>query len=207
MDGGRAARCVVAKIRSGEDETLVIPLELRWQPQGQLPHPAAFLAFLGNWQLMVAATMLPTAIPAMAARARRTDRWWAATSAVVAATCAVWTGFAVAVLAGDCLVHRLVAEWSWLAKREWLVPSAVLVLADAVHLAPLKRRARRGTQHVQPAVAVRDFLPRKLLGADAGDVRRRPREPALDGCARHGDDRGARHQGMVRDWPHWWGAR
>src|SRR5712691_7383751 len=66
---------------------------------GQLPRPSALLAFLGTWQLMVAATMLPSAIPVIAVRARRTDRWWAATSAVVATTCAVWTGFAVAVLA------------------------------------------------------------------------------------------------------------
>jgi predicted metal-binding membrane protein len=108
---------------------------------GQLPHLAPLLAFLGNWQLMVAATMLPLAIPAIAARACRTGRPWAATGAVVATTGVVWTGFAVAVLAGDSVVHRLVAQWPWLEEREWLVSSAVLVLAGLVQLAPFQRRA------------------------------------------------------------------
>jgi hypothetical protein len=68
---------------------------------------------------MVVATMLPPAIPTVAARARRTHRWWATTSAVVATTSAVWAGFAVAMLAGDCMVHRVVAAWPWLRNREW----------------------------------------------------------------------------------------
>jgi len=108
---------------------------------GQLPRPGTLLAFLGNWQLMVVATMLPPAIPAVAARARRTRGWWATTGAVVAATCAVWTGFAVAMLAGDSMVHRLVAAWPWLGNRQWLVTLAVLILAGAVQLAPFERRA------------------------------------------------------------------
>jgi predicted metal-binding membrane protein len=108
---------------------------------GQLPRPGALLAFLGQWQLMVVATMLPLAIPAVVARARRTRRWLATTGAVAAATCAVWTGFAVAALAGDAMVHRLVAAWPWLGSRQWLVTAALLVLAGAVHLAPSERRA------------------------------------------------------------------
>lgn len=107
----------------------------------QLPRLGTLLAFLGHWQLMVVATMLPPAIPAVAARARRTQRWWATTSAVAAATFAVWAGFAVAMLAGDSMVHRLVATWPWLGNREWLVTSAMLVLAGIVHLAPFERRA------------------------------------------------------------------
>jgi predicted metal-binding membrane protein len=113
---------------------------------GQLPRPGTLLAFLGNWQLMVVATMLPPAIPAVAARARRTRRWWATTGAVVAATCAVWTGFAVAMLAGDSMVHRLVAAWPWLGNRQWLVTSATLVLAGTVQLTPFERRALAATR-------------------------------------------------------------
>src|SRR6266705_3257700 len=59
---------------------------------GQLPRVGTLVAFLGNWQLMVVATMLPPAIPAVAARARRTRRWWATTSAVMATTCARSSG-------------------------------------------------------------------------------------------------------------------
>jgi predicted metal-binding membrane protein len=81
------------------------------------------------------------AIPAVAARARRTQRWAATTSAATATTCAVWTGFAVAMLAGDSMVHRLVAAWTWVGNRDWLVTSAMLVLAGTVHLGPFQRRA------------------------------------------------------------------
>lgn len=108
---------------------------------GQLPQLAPLLAFLGNWQLMVTAMMLPLAVPAIAALARRTGRPWAATGAVAATTCVVWAGFAVAVLAGDSVVHRLVAGWPWLEQHEWLVASAVLVLAGLAQLAPFQRRA------------------------------------------------------------------
>lgn len=108
---------------------------------GQLPRLGTLVAFLGHWQLMVVATMLPPAIPAVAARARRTHRWWATTSAVAAATFAVWAGFAVAMLAGDSMVHRLVAAWPWLENREWLVTSATLVLAGTVQIAPFERHA------------------------------------------------------------------
>ncbi len=108
---------------------------------GHLPRVAAVVAFLGTWQLMVVAMMLPPAIPAVVARARRTRRWWATTSGMVATTCVVWTGFAVAVLAADAVVHHLVAAWPWLASREWLVTSAVLALAGTIHLLPIQRRA------------------------------------------------------------------
>ena len=108
---------------------------------GQPPQLGTLVAFLGNWQLMVVATMLPPAIPAVAARARRTQRWWATTSAVVATTCAVWAGFALALLAGDSTVHRLVAAWPWLGQQKWLVTSAMLVLAGTVQMAPFERRA------------------------------------------------------------------
>jgi predicted metal-binding membrane protein len=108
---------------------------------GRLPRAGTVVAFLGNWQLMVVAMMLPPAIPAVAARARRSQRWWATTGAVVVAICVVWAGFAVAALAADFVVHRLVAAWSWLENRPWLVTSAVLVLAGAAHMTPFERRA------------------------------------------------------------------
>ncbi len=108
---------------------------------GQPPRLSTLIAFLGHWQLMVVATMLPPAIPAVAARARRTQRWWATTSAVVATTCVVWAGVAVAMLVGDSTVHRLVAAWPWLGQQKWLVTSVMLVLAGTVQLAPFERRA------------------------------------------------------------------
>ena len=111
---------------------------------GQPPQVGTLVAFLGNWQLMVVATMLAPAIPTVAARARRTQRWWATTSAVVATTCAVWAGFAVAMLAGDSTVHRLVAAWPWLGQQKWLVTSAMLVLADPTGRARADQHRRAG---------------------------------------------------------------
>jgi predicted metal-binding membrane protein len=58
----------------------------------------------------------------------------------------VWAGFAVAMLAGDSLIHRLVAAWPWLGNREWLVTSAMLILAGIAHLAPFERRALAAAQ-------------------------------------------------------------
>jgi predicted metal-binding membrane protein len=108
---------------------------------GHLPRVDTVVAFLSTWQIMVVAMMLPLAIPAAVAQARRTHRWWRATSAVVATTCVVWTGFAVTVLAADAVLHRLVAAWPWLASREWLVTSAVLALAGTIQMLPFQQRA------------------------------------------------------------------
>jgi predicted metal-binding membrane protein len=53
---------------------------------------------------------------------------------------AVWTGFAVAALAGDAVLHRLVRNWAWLGDRPWLIAGTVLVLAGAFQFSPLKER-------------------------------------------------------------------
>jgi predicted metal-binding membrane protein len=118
----------------------------------QLPPIGGVLAFLGNWQLMVVATMLPAAIPAMVARLGRADGGWPAASVVItgiAAVCAVWTGFGVAVLAGDGVLHRLVDAWPWLEAHDWIVTSAVLVGAGIGLLVVRQKtgggRAARGT--------------------------------------------------------------
>jgi predicted metal-binding membrane protein len=113
---------------------------------GHLPEPGAVLAFLGAWQVMVIATMLPAAIPAITARIRRYANASAtATAGAIAvsilAVCAVWTGFAVAVLAGDSVLHRLVNAIPWLADHEWLVMSATLITAGIIQLSPLGRPA------------------------------------------------------------------
>jgi predicted metal-binding membrane protein len=52
----------------------------------------------------------------------------------------VWTGFAVAALASDGLLHVLVERWRWLDTRPWLIAGSVLALAGAFQFSPLKER-------------------------------------------------------------------
>lgn len=110
---------------------------------GALPAGAAILLFLAAWQLMTAAMMLPTALPTIGlfARASRAqERPRQALAAFVAAYFAVWTGFALAALAGDGAVHRLVAAWPWLDARPQLVTGGVLLVAGAGQLAGVTER-------------------------------------------------------------------
>src|SRR5690606_12577857 len=121
----------------------------------------------------------------------------------VAAYFAVWTGFAAAALGADAGLHWLVDRWPWLAARPWLIGGSVLLLAGGFQFspqkeqclsecrspprfpaAPLPARPRRGLGPGRPA---RALLPRLLLGADAGDVRGRRREPGVDGRPDGGD--------------------
>jgi predicted metal-binding membrane protein len=83
---------------------------------GHMPDPAALVALLGGWQVMVVAMMLPPEIAAAGGAVGRSARWgWAVPSALVAAMGAVWTGFAIMALTGDAVLHRLVHSWPWLA--------------------------------------------------------------------------------------------
>src|SRR5207244_838979 len=69
-------------------------------------------AFLVGWQLMVAAMMLPSAIPMLAAFRRvsaRDERPSAARAAFLGGYLLVWTAFGVMAFAGDAVLHRLVA--------------------------------------------------------------------------------------------------
>jgi predicted metal-binding membrane protein len=110
---------------------------------GTLPPPAALLLFLGAWQLMTAAMMLPTALPttALFARASRgQERHRQALAAFLAAYFAVWTAFALAALAGDSLVHVVAGAWPWLEARPHLVTGGMLVVAGAGQLSGLTER-------------------------------------------------------------------
>lgn len=119
--------------------------------EGPVPALPAVLSFLGNWQLMIVATMLPPSIPAVMNHVRGAPRWRAG-AAVVASICVVWTAFGVVVLVGDAGVHRLVSASPWLEQREWLVTSAVLTLAGVVELSQWHRRptATTGARPGQP---------------------------------------------------------
>ena len=107
------------------------------------PSFSTLLLFLVAWQVMTGAMMLPSSLP-MTQLFARVSQGQAhprrAMVAFLAAYFAVWTGFAVAALAGDAGLHQLVNAWAWLGERPWLIAGSVLMLAGAFQFSPLKER-------------------------------------------------------------------
>lgn len=106
---------------------------------GTLPLTLAVPLFIGAWQLMTAAMMLPTTLPTVGLFARA-SRSRPATAAFVGAYFTVWTGFALFALVGDKGVHTLVDLSPWLDARPHLVTGGVLAVAGAGQLAGLTER-------------------------------------------------------------------
>jgi len=108
--------------------------------------------FLGGWQVMVAAMMLPSSLAVFrwfdGLTAGQRDRQ-SLGAAFLAGYVAVWTGFGALAFLGDMGFHRFVDRWPWLAARPWLIGGSALVLAGAFELSPLagrcdRRRAQMG---------------------------------------------------------------
>ncbi len=117
---------------------------------GHLPMALAVPAFLLAWQVMVAAMMLPSALPLV--------RLFAATSAgqprpgrvmavFLAGYGAVWTLFGALAFAGDVGLHRMVERLEWLDARPGVVTGGVLVLAGAFQFSALKDRCLDACRH------------------------------------------------------------
>jgi predicted metal-binding membrane protein len=101
------------------------------------------LLFLGAWQVMTAAMMLPSSMPMLymiihasrqGARPRRVQ------AAFLAGYAAVWTVFAVAAFVLDLAVQALAGSWPWLAERPWLIGSVTLAIAGGFQFSALKER-------------------------------------------------------------------
>jgi predicted metal-binding membrane protein len=110
-----------------------------------LPWPIAMLVFLGIWQVMMVAMMLPSSMPALykvtyasrnQARHRTMPAWF------LAGYLAVWTGFALVAVVAD-IGEQLVADvWPWLGIRPWLIGAITLAVAGIFQFSPLKERFR-----------------------------------------------------------------
>lgn len=103
----------------------------------------SLLLFLGSWQLMMVAMMLPTSMP-MIAIFRRVSRTRAhpdaSFNAFLLGYFAVWTAFAFAALAGDAGVHWLTANVAAIGDRTWLIGGSILVVAGAFQFTSLKEK-------------------------------------------------------------------
>jgi predicted metal-binding membrane protein len=103
----------------------------------------AIVGFLGAWQLMIVAMMLPTAMPAIAlfARASRAAPGGGLALAIfVSAYFVVWTAFAILALLGDATLHALVHRLPAIAAREGLVTGSLIAAAGAFQFSELKHR-------------------------------------------------------------------
>jgi predicted metal-binding membrane protein len=101
----------------------------------------AVLLFLLAWQAMVAAMMLPSALPLIRlfeAVSRNQERPWLARGAFLGGYGAVWTAFGAFALLGDSALHHTVDAVPWLSERPWFVVGGVLALAGAFQFSDLK---------------------------------------------------------------------
>jgi predicted metal-binding membrane protein len=110
-------------------------------PAGEWLLPAAL--YVGGWVLMLAAMMLPTALPLLEVYRRLTRRRADRTlllGLVVAGYLAAWLGFAVLAHAADLALFEAVGGAPWLTFNGWAIGAAVLALAGAFQFSALKYR-------------------------------------------------------------------
>ena len=106
-------------------------------------HPSVILSLTAAWVLMVAAMMLPTAVPLVSAFTRTVgrdnDRRRLVLS-LLAAYLLVWVAAGLALHAGDLGVHWLVHRWGWLHEHSWAIAACALAIAGSYQFSATKRR-------------------------------------------------------------------
>lgn len=113
----------------------------------RLPFTASLGLFLIAWQVHVAAMMLPSALPMLAAFHRAAagqPRPQLARGIFLGGYVAVWTGFGLVALVGQALVDGLLHD---AVQRSGLLHGAVLVLAGTFQFSALKDRCLEQCRH------------------------------------------------------------
>ncbi len=124
-----------------------------WLLSGELAVGHAFAIHLGAWQAMVAAMMLPTALPLVrmfAAAASGQRHPGAAIAALLGGYAAVWGAFGALAFAADLALHGAFEASATLAATEWAVGGIVLAIAGAFQFTPLKDACLRQCRHPGP---------------------------------------------------------
>ncbi len=134
--------------------------------EGGLPPLAALGLFLVAWQAMVAAMMLPSALPLIGLFDRVSARQPGATPlrwTFLFGYGVVWAVFGALGLGLDGVVHKAVEAFAPLAERPWLVASAVLAGAGLFQFTDLKRQCLRECRN--PAQYMVSHYRRGIAGA------------------------------------------
>jgi len=124
-----------------------------WLLAGELSIGDAFALHLGAWQAMVAAMMLPTALPLIrmfAAAARGQRRPGVAVASLTAGYLAVWGAFGAVAFGADLGLHAALEASATLAAAEWAVGGIVLATAGAFQFTGLKDACLRQCRHPGP---------------------------------------------------------
>jgi predicted metal-binding membrane protein len=122
-------------------ETGVAAALCRALPAGDVVLPA--LLYAGGWLLMIAAMMLPTALPLFRLFDRMVQprRDYAVLMALlIAGYFALWAGFGITAHLLDAAVNAGVRQSEWLILNGWAVGAAVLALAGLFQFSRLKYR-------------------------------------------------------------------
>lgn len=99
------------------------------------------LTFAAGWTLMIAAMMLPTSLPLIAAfrtlvRQRHNHKWLLVL--LVASYLGIWSLFGLMAHIGDWGLHQVVEGSPWLLSHLWLLGVTPLLLAGLYQFTPLK---------------------------------------------------------------------
>jgi predicted metal-binding membrane protein len=125
-------------------QTYLITHEYLLERSG-LAWPVALLLFLGLWQVMTLAMMVPSTLPILA-HATQPERRWPAVALFLVGYAAVWTAFAVFAFTGDTLIHWSVDHGTWLSAHIPVIGASTLALAGVFLFTPLKRLALAACQ-------------------------------------------------------------
>jgi predicted metal-binding membrane protein len=118
--------------------------------EGRPPTAAAVVAYAAAWIAMVAAMMLPSAVPLVrlfTGASANQPRPGLVLTIFVGGYLAVWTAFGWLALGLDGAVHAIVDTVPWLDTRPWLVAAAVLAMAGGFQFSSLKERCLRTCRH------------------------------------------------------------
>lgn len=110
----------------------------------------AFGLFLVAWQVMIAATMLPSSLPLVRLFARASvtaPGRGRAMAGFFAGYALVWTVFGAGAFAADAFLHRLIASDTVLRTRQRWLAGGLLALAGAFQFTPLKDRCLTQCRH------------------------------------------------------------
>ena len=111
---------------------------------------SALVLFVGTWQLMIVAMMLPSTVPLIrlfGSAAAEQPSPKLAMAVFIGAYALLWSAFGVVAFAGDVVVHRVIEANAWARSHEWLLGAGVLGLAGAFQFTDLKQRCLTVCRH------------------------------------------------------------